>query len=478
MTDTNPPSERFLDAIRGALGPGACITDQAGIEPYVTEWRGILRGRCSLVTRPTSTAEVSRILSICNEARVAVTPQGGNTGMVAAALPQGGIVLSTERLNRIRELDSDNAAMVVEAGCVLKDLQDAAGQVGQLLPLSLGAEGSCHIGGNLATNAGGTMTVRFGNARDLVLGLEVVLAGGEVWDGLRTLRKNNTGYDLKHLFIGSEGTLGVITAAALKLFPGLGSTETVLAALNTPDDVLKLFVRLRVQLGDDILGFETFPSLGLKLARKHIPDIRDPFAGDYPQYALVEAFSHRRDPVLRESLNEAFATALDDGLILDAVVAESQAQSDALWRIRESIPEAHAKEGATIRHDVSVPVSKVPQFLTAGKTLVEQRLPGVRVIAFGHIGDGNIHFNLLQPEDMAKDRFLARMPELNRAVHDLVDSLGGSFSAEHGIGMVKREDLARYRPAVELRMMRGIKSLLDPNHIMNPGKLFLPEDLG
>ncbi len=473
MSDTGKPADSVLQAIRGVVGAGACITDASAIEPYVKEWRGLVHGHCSMVVRPASTEEVSRVLALCNDARIPVTPQGGNTGMVAAAVPQGGIVVSTERMQRIRELDRDNATMTVDGGCILQRLQEAAEGAGYFLPLSLGAQGSCRIGGNLATNAGGVMTVRFGNARDMVLGLEVVLANGRIWNGLRTLRKNNTGYDLKHLFIGSEGTLGVITAAALKLFPGLGSTQTVLGALNTPDDVLRLFVRLRAALGDDILAFETFPGLGMELVLRHIPDTRNPFPSICPQYALLQAFGHRRDESLREALDAALAAAYEDGLIRDAVIAESRAQANALWRIRETIPEAHAKEGATIRHDVSVPVSRVPKLIALGTALVEKSLTGARVIAFGHIGDGNIHFNVLQPRDMGADAFLAHTPTLNRAVHDLVDSLGGSFSAEHGIGVVKREDMIRYRSTVEIEMMRGIKTLLDPNNIMNPGKIFM-----
>jgi len=466
-------SEELLVRLRAVVGQDAVLTAADELEPYVTEWRKLLRGRCEMVVKPRNTLEVSQVLEICHRERVPVTPQGGNTGMVGGAIPQGGIVLSLQRLDRIRNVDPDNAHITAEAGCVLAEIQSAARDVDLFFPLSLGSEGSCLIGGNLSTNAGGNTTVRFGNARDLVLGLEVVLPNGETWDGLRALRKNNTGYDLKHLFIGAEGTLGVITAATLKLFPGHARRDTVLAALANPFDVLALFVRLRSQLSEHIMAFETFPALGMELALKHIAAVRNPFTRVYPTYALVETYNQRDDETVLNVVTEILEQAITDGLVQDAVLAQSDTQSRDLWRIRETIPEAQAAEATTLRHDVSVPVSRVPEFIVEGTRMVEERLPGLRVLAFGHIGDGNIHFNLLQPLSMSREAFINETKPLNRLVHDYVMSLDGSFSAEHGIGVVKREDMNRYRPDIEIHMMRQIKAALDPHGIMNPGKILL-----
>ncbi len=463
-----------LAEIVTALGQDAVLTAAADLEPHVTEWRRILHGRCEMVVKPRTTAEVAQLMEICYRYRIPVTPQGGNTGMVGGAIPQGGIVVSLQRLNRIRDLDADNAHITAEAGCLLVQVQDAARDAGLFFPLSLGSEGSCCIGGNIATNAGGNTTVRFGNMRDLVLGLEVVLANGEIWNGLCALRKNNTGYDLKQLFIGGEGTLGVITAATLKLFPGHARRDTVLAAMADPFDVLQLFVRLRGRLNDHVLAFETFPEFGMDLVVRHVPGARDPFTSRYPCYALVETYNQRDDETVRDALTEMLEQAMNDGLVLDAVIAQSDTQSRDLWRIRETIPEAQAVESVAVRHDVSVPVSRVPEFIVEGTRKVEAEIPGIRVLAFGHIGDGNIHFNLLPPPAVAGDEFLAQMQTLNRLVHDYVMSLDGSFSAEHGIGVVKRADMRRYRQRTEIDLMRRLKSALDPHGIMNPGKV-LPE---
>ena len=468
-----PPSA-LLAKLRAVVGEGAVLTAADELEPYVGEWRKLLRGHCEMVVKPRDTHEVAQVLEICHHDRIPVTPQGGNTGMVGGGLPQGGIVLSLQRLDRIRQVDPDNAHITVEAGCILAEIQNAAREAGLFFPLSLGSEGSCRIGGNLSTNAGGNTTVRFGNARDLVLGIEVVLPTGEVWDGLRALRKNNTGYDLKHLFIGAEGTLGVITAATLKLFPGHARRDTVLAALTDPFDVLKLFVRLRNQLSEHIMAFETFPALGMELTLKHIAGVRNPFTRVFPNYALVETYNQRDDETVRNALNEILEGAIMDDVVKDAVVAQSEGQSNDLWRIRETIPEAQATEATALRHDVSVPVSRVPEFIVEGTRRVEEQLPGLRVLAFGHLGDGNIHFNLLPPASMSREAFINEMKPLNRLVHDYAMSLDGSFSAEHGIGVVKREDMRRYRSAIELRMMRQIKAALDPGGIMNPGKV-LPD---
>lgn len=437
----------------------------------MNEWRGLERGRCMMVVRPSTTQEVSAVLSVCHENGIPVTPQGGNTGMVGGAVPNGGIVLSMSRLNRIRHVDRVNATMELESGCILKNAQIAAAEVDLLVPLSLASEGSCQIGGNIATNAGGTNTLRFGNMRENVLGLEVVLSDGRIWNGLRGLRKNNTGYDLKHLFIGSEGTLGVITAAVLRLVPKPAQTQTVLAALPSLDAILDLFARTREAMGDAILAFELIPRIGLELAQKHVPGVVAPFEQAHSQYALIELAAGRASTGLRGMLEETVSGAMEEGVVDDAVIAASLSQSQAIWNIRESLPEAQSREGAVIKHDVSVPLSNIVEFMERGTELVETGLPGARVVAFGHVGDGNIHFNLLQPEAMDRQSFLAHMPRINRLVHDLVAALGGSFSAEHGIGSAKTADMTLYRSAVELDMMRAVKLALDPRGLMNPGKV-------
>lgn len=442
----------------------------------MNEWRGLVRGRCMMVVRPSTTQEVSAVLSVCHENGIPVTPQGGNTGMVGGAVPNGGIVLSMSRLNRIRHVDRVNATMELEAGCILENAQSAAEALDMLVPLSLASEGSCQIGGNIATNAGGTNTLRFGNLRENVLGLEVVLSDGRIWCGLRGLRKNNTGYDLKHLFIGSEGTLGVVTAAILRLVPRPTQTHTMLAALPSLDAVLTLFARMREVMGDVVLAFELIPQIGLELARRHVPGVAVPFEQAHSQYALIELAASRGSTGLRNMLEETVSGALEEGIVDDAVIAESLSQAEAIWHIRESIPEAQSREGAVIKHDVSIPLSNIVEFMERGTELVETGMPGARVVAFGHVGDGNIHFNLLQPEVMDRQSFLAHMPRINRLVHDLVAALGGSFSAEHGIGSAKTADMTLYRSAVELDMMRAVKLALDPRGLMNPGKVLPTPD--
>ena len=464
-------SENLLAAIRKAVGPGGWIDDEAGMEPYVVEPRGLWRGACAMVARPDSTEAVAAVVRLCAEAGVAIVPQGGNTGLVGGGVPDGGIVLSTARLNRIRALDAANHTMTVEAGCILAHVQDAAREAGALFPLSLGAEGSCQIGGNLATNAGGVAVLRYGNARDLVLGLEVVLPDGRIWNGLRGLRKDNTGYDLKHLFIGSEGTLGIITAIVLKLFPPTRTSDTALAAMADVESVLALFTRARDECGDALSAFEMISRTALEFTVRHIPDVADPMDSAHAHYALIELTSPRAGDNLRDSLEAVLAAALDDGVIEDAVIAESRSQSESLWRIREFIPEAQKSEGGSVKHDISVPVSKVPEFIHRASEAVAAMLPGTRVVAFGHVGDGNIHFNLSQPVGADTDAFLGRWDHFNRIVFDITFEMGGSFSAEHGIGRLKRQHLVHYKSAVEVDLMRRLKTALDPDDILNPGKL-------
>jgi FAD/FMN-containing dehydrogenase len=460
-----------LDAIRSALGPLGWLDESKGMAPYLVEERGLYHGGCALVARPATTGQVAAVVGLCAGAGIPIVPQGGNTGLVGGGVPDGGIVLSTERLTRIREVDALNHTMTVEAGCILADVRDAAREVEALFPLSLAAEGSCRIGGNLSTNAGGVSVLRYGNARDLVLGLEVVLADGRVWDGLGTLRKDNTGYDLKHLFIGAEGTLGIITAAVLKLFVQPRAAATAVVAMATAEAVLDLFARVRDAAGDRLTAFEMMTRIVVDFGSRHIAGVRDPFDRPHPYYALVELTSPRADGRLDEILESTLGEALDHGCIADAVIAASEGQRRDLWFLRESIHDAQKHEGGSIKHDISVPVSKVPAFLIRAERIVQAELPGIRVVAFGHVGDGNIHFNLSQPEGADKDAFLDRWSHFNRVIHDLVADLNGSFSAEHGIGQLKKEELLRYAPPVELDLMRAVKKALDPQNIMNPGKV-------
>ncbi|MEQ8192871.1 MAG: FAD-binding oxidoreductase [Rhodospirillales bacterium] len=469
-------NETILARLRKAAGPNGWLETPQEIEPYILEQRGYYRGACDFVARPASTEAVAAVVSICAQEGIPITPQSGNTGLMGGGVPNGGIVLSLSRLNRVREVDRLNYTMTVEAGCILADIQAAAKDADCLFPLSLGAEGSCQIGGNLSTNAGGVNVLRYGNARDLVLGLEVVLPDGRIWNGLRGLRKDNTGYDLKQLFVGAEGTLGIITAAVLKLFPYPKSKETAMAAAGNLQDILTLFMRIRNCFGETLTAFEFMPRLAIDIVTRHIPDTADPFDEPYPHYALIELSSARADETLRDALETALGAALEDGTILNAVVASSEAQTNGLWRLRETIPEAEKKEGASIKHDVAVPVSKVIEFLDRAATIARSIEPDIRLVSFGHLGDGNIHFNLSQPLGMSAEDYLAHRHEISRQVLDLVVSLGGSFSAEHGIGRQKRKELNLYKSEVEKDLMQSLKHTLDPAGIMNPGKVVNAEE--
>ncbi|MCC5860087.1 MAG: FAD-binding oxidoreductase [Ectothiorhodospiraceae bacterium] len=466
-------------ALEKAVGEAGWITgdDQA---PFLREWRNQYHGKAAAVVCPANTAEVATVMRICHEHGIAVVPQSGNTGLCGGAAPDASgsqIILSLRRMRRIREIDAANFTMTVEAGCVLADIQQAASQVHRLFPLSLAAEGSCMIGGNLATNAGGTNVLRYGNARDLALGLEVVLADGRIWNGLTGLRKDNSRYDLRDLFIGSEGTLGIITAAVLKLFPLPRQTATALLACENPEQAIRLLGQLREASGDSLTGCELMNRESLRMATEHIPGCSDPFGVTYPWYLLVELSSAQPGHLLRSILEQVLESALEEGALPDGVLAESTEQARRLWRLRESIPEGQVKAGASIKHDVSVPVSKVPAFLHEATALMEAEIQGVRVCAFGHVGDGNIHFNLSVPEGGDGQRFMAHREACNRLVHDLVNTMGGSFAAEHGIGQLKVAELERYRDAVELELMRSIKRAMDPAGILNPGKILRrPED--
>ncbi len=463
----------IVTQLAAIVGAGNVLIGAADLVPYLEEQRGLYHGAARAVVRPGSTEEVAAVVTACAAAGVAMVPQGGNTGLCGGGVPSergDSVVISTERLTRIRKLDPVNFTLTAEAGCVLASLQAAADEVGCLFPLSLAAEGSCRIGGNISTNAGGTNVLRYGNARDLVLGLEVVLPDGQIWNGLKSLRKDNTGYALHHLFIGAEGTLGIVTAAVLKLFPAIVERQTALVGFRDLDAALVLLARARRASGDAVTACELIPRIGLDLCLRHIPGSRDPFAESHPWYLLLE-LSSSRPGGLREALEAMLAEALDEGLAQDVVLAESGEQRRALWHLRESIPEAQKKEGGSIKHDVAVATSRVPEMIRRCTEAVEAALPGVRVVPFGHLGDGNTHFNLTQPAGADTPAFLDQWGRMNRIVHDIVVAMEGSISAEHGIGRLKVEELAHYKPALDLDLMRRVKTALDPQGIMNPGKV-------
>lgn len=469
----SPLPDGFLDAVDRITGPRGWTADADGLDRYSFESWGIGRGRTELVLKPSSVDEVSALLALCHEQRIAVVPQGGNTGLVWAGIPDASgqmAVLSLSKLDAIREVDPIGDTITVEAGVVLERIQDAAAEHDRLFPLALGAQGSCQIGGNLSTNAGGVNVVRYGMARALVLGLEVVLADGKVWNGLRALRKDNTGYDLKQLFVGAEGTLGVITAAVLRLFPKPRETRTAWLGVPSPKKAVELFAFCRERLGDTISSFELMGDIVVRRVIDYLPDGRQPIGSSSPWHVLIEAAWSLEDG-LGERLEQVLADAMERGLVTDGTVARSEAQRKALWLIRENPTDAFAQAGVVLRHDVSVPIQQVPALIDEGGALFEQMIEGVRVVAFGHVGDGNIHFNLLQPEAMDGADFRAMKDKVQTKVFDLVESLGGSISAEHGIGRLKRDDLAARKPALDLDLMRRLKTALDPHNILNPGAI-------
>ncbi len=471
------PAASLLARLEAAVGRPGLITDARDMEPYVVDWRGYYRGAAPAVVRPASTAEVAEVVKICAEARTGIVPQGGNTGMAGGATPSAGgdqIVLCLSRMNRIVGLDVLNNTVTVEAGCILANIQQAAQEADRLFPLSLGAEGSCQIGGNLSTNAGGVNVLRYGNTRDLVLGVEAVLADGSVWNGLRGLRKDNTGYDLKQLFIGSEGTLGVITGAVLKLFPRPRAQLTAMFALADPGAAVELLARLRGACGERITAFELISRRCIELVLAHIPGTREPLSQAYPWYALTELADTADTASLRSDFERAVETAVESQLVKDAVIAENTAQARALWRIRESIPEASRDEGLLYRHDVSVPASAIPEFISTAGAALARAYPGVRVICFGHLGDGNLHYNCFVPGRSREDPQAHAATDVNDVVHKVVRDFNGSFSAEHGIGQAKRSALAGHKTPLELEMMRMLKRTFDPRNLLNPGKV-LPD---
>ncbi len=464
-------SAELIARLADRLGREYVLTAAEDIAPHIVESRGLYQGVTSAVARPKDVQEVSFVVAECAREGVPVVPHGGNTGLVGGGVPFGGIVLSLSRLNRIREVDPVNATLTAEAGCTLKSIQAAAEEAGRLFPLSLGSEGTCQIGGNIATNAGGTGVLRYGNTRDLVLGLEVVLPDGRIWNGLRGLRKDNTGYDLKHLFIGSEGTLGIVTAAVLKMYPAPKSALTAFIGCDGPRTALKIFDRLRAAAGDQLTAFEYIPSFGLDMVLRHGHDVVRPLAGEHAAYALIELTSPQEDADLAGLVETVLGEAIEDGLVEDAAIAASGAQIAGMWKLRELMSEVQGKEGGSIKHDVSVPVSRVADFIVEASRLCEEAMPGIRVCAFGHFGDGNIHFNLSQPVGMDKAAYLAEWERFNRIVHDVVAGMSGSIAAEHGVGLIKRDELPLYKDPVALDLMRSVKRAIDPQNLLNPGKV-------
>ena len=469
MPDTSLPTN-LPDALRSLLGDRGFLIED--IAHYGEDWRRLYHHPPQAVLRPADAAELAAVVQLCAAAGVPMVPQGGNTSMVGGGVPgaDGQVVISLARMNRIRAIDPIDMTMTVEAGVTLKAAQIAAAEAGCLLPLSINAEGTAQIGGVLATNAGGNNTVRYGNARDLVLGLEAVLPDGQIWNGLRRLRKDNTGYCLRQLMVGSEGTLGIITAAVLKLAPKLNEWEVALCAVPSTDAALTLVTRLQRQDPAALQAFEYMGGTGMELVLKHIPGATLPI-GSAPHYCLVELATARKDAGLRAALETVLEAALEDGTVIDAAIAESEAQRGALWKLREEHSEAQKREGASVKNDVSVPVSRVPELLRRGEAAVAALIPGVRCVAFGHIGDGNIHFNFEQPEAMDAAAFLAQDHVIMDAVCDIVRDLDGSFSAEHGIGQLKPYMMESWRGGAELDAMRRIKAALDPAGLMNPGKV-------
>ena len=464
----------LLERIRAVVGAAGLITAPDELAPYATDWRKRFIGKPLAVVRPASTVEVAQVVRACAEARAGIVPQGGNTSLCGAATPDASgsqIVLNLSRMNRVRAIDILNNTMTVEAGCVLASAQKAAEEAGRLLPLSLAAEGSCEIGGNLSTNAGGTAVLRYGNARELVLGLEVVLPSGEIWDGLRGLRKDNTGYDLKQFFIGAEGTLGVITAAVLKLFPLPQSRATAVAAVQDPEKALALLERALDACGERLTGFELFSDFCLSLVLKHFKITAAPFAGRFPHYVLMELSDTRPGEGVRNLAEGVLEAALEEKTIIDASIAQSDSQAQAFWKLREFVSEAQAREGPNIKHDVSIPISRIAEFIAATDAELLHAFPGIRMVTFGHLGDGNLHYNVSPPEGAAAEAFMRELGAVNRIVHDSVARFGGSISAEHGLGQLKRNEILRYKSVIELELMRKIKRALDPHGIMNPGKL-------
>jgi len=464
----------FLDLCRTAVGAAHVLDTDADMQPFLTDWRGRFRGNAQAVIRPGSTQEVMQIVRLCQQFKVPVVPQGGNTGLVAGAVPDStgrAIVLVLTRLNKIRNIDVANNTMTIEAGCILQTVQEAAAAALRLFPLSLAAEGSCTIGGNFATNAGGTAVLRYGNMRELCLGLEVVTAQGEVWSSLRGLRKDNTGYDLRDLLIGSEGTLGIITAAVIKLFPQPKARVTALAAMASPQAALQLLMLAKTACGSALTGFELMSDVCLQLVAKHFPHMMPKVPQGHRQYVLVELSDDESEQHANDLMEKLFQQALELAVVDDAVLATSIAQSEQLWNLREHIPLAQAKEGRNLKHDISLPISQIAAFIEATDALLVAQYPGATIVNFGHLGDGNLHYNVAPPIHIGDAELSNWERQVNRLIYDSVEHFKGSFSAEHGVGILRREEIRHYKSPVEIRLMEAVKLALDPDNLMNPGKV-------
>lgn len=466
--------QNFLNLCKSTIGEEFVLLDVEQQAPYLQDWRQRASGKALAILKPANTTQVAQLVRLCAEYRVPIVPQGGNTGLVIGSIPDlsgNAVVMSLQRLNTIRQIDIANSTMTVDAGCLLQNIQTAADQIDMLFPLSLASEGSCSIGGNLSTNAGGTAVLRYGNTRDLCLGLEVVTATGEIWNGLRGLRKDNTGYDLRDLYIGAEGTLGIITGAVLKLFPKPRSFGTAFISLHSIHHAVSLLTLAKQHCHANLTGFELINRLSLELVHRHFPQYQRIFSEPSNFYVLLELSGYDQEDSTHQQLEQLITAAIEADLILDAIIATSIAQAKNCWALRESISSAQAKEGKNIKHDISLPISVIAHFVDDASSSLEQSFAGCRMVTFGHLGDGNLHFNVSPPIGNQDDDFLHHQAEINRIVHDKTDQYKGSISAEHGIGTLKKQELLRYKSPVELQLMRTIKQALDPNNIMNPGKI-------
>src|SRR4051812_30234746 len=464
-------SSELIRNLASIVGAQYLLTSKDDVAPYYTDWRHVFAGQGMAVVRPASTEEVARVVALCASENIAIVPQAGNTGLVGGSIPTGTrkeIVISVGRMNRIVSVDPLNDTMTVEAGCVLQNLQQAADDAGRLFPLSLAAEGSCQIGGNLSTNAGGVGVLRYGNARDLVLGLEVVLPDGRIWNGLKALRKDNTGYELKHLFMGAEGTLGIITAAVLKLFPKPSASATAWIAVESPQKAVELLAALRALMGDRLTAFELISRAVLERVISHKPSILDPLRKRHPWYVLADLTDGGTQEVLAARVEAAFIDCTERGILLDVALAQSEGQAKALWEIRETIPEA---QFTNVKHDVSVPVSSIPRMIDEGLAALREAYPGCVGYIFGHIGDGNLHYNIGMADEAGTNALMGQRKAVNEIVYRVVERLGGSISAEHGVGQQKRDAIKTRKSAVEMDLMHKLKNALDPNGLMNPGKV-------
>ncbi len=464
--------EKFIADLKAIINPRDFITDEEQINPRLNDWVGYADGKSSLMLTPRNTQEVSSILKLCNNYKIPIVPQGGNTGSVAGAIPNGEIILNMTKMNSIREINPKDYTVTVDAGCVLEKVHELAIKSNRFFPLSIGSQGTCTIGGNISTNAGGISVLKYGNMRDLVLGLEVVLPNGEIWNGLRRLRKDNTGYALKHIFMGAEGTLGIITGACLRLFPEIREKTTAFASLRDLDSCIELLELLRSQAGDSLSSYELIPGIGLGIAITYGEKIIEPLSKRYEWNVIIEFSGTKNDGETKLNLENALNKAIENGIVLDATIANSLKHAASIWKIRKAIVEYQPRLGGEIKHDVAVPISNVPEFIKEANDAVRKVIPHIRPVAYGHIGDGNVHYNVCPPLQYDNIRFKEKTEEIHKVVYDVAFKFGGSFAAEHGVGVVKKNEMIRYKSDTEINLMKLIKLSIDQNQIMNPGKLF------